>query len=410
MNLCARVTWLCVTAVIATGCRSTELVGNNCELAPGVPCDDISAGGSSGSGGDANDSLDLLFVVDNTPGMASTQAALVEALPEMMRTLVTGDVGADNRMEFAPVRDIHFAVVSTDMGLPGVDGVSDCGNDTGRPLGDDGVFLSTSSNLVVLGKPCSDPPSLVEYSAFDPLHSMNTLLQDSACLMPLGDLGCRHAMPLEAALKALWNMQGTDVTFFNGIGHGIATQPGFLRPNALLAIIVVTQRDDCSSLDFEHLLADDDLAPGDPRRDFARDARCVMLADAHLHQVPRYKDGFGALKGGALDRVFLGVIAGVPSDLASLLSTAVTDSALAVAYEDVVYDARMLVELDDASPVDARTLRRSCGNAVPPRRLIDLAQLMGTQAAVASICDDMSVSLFTMTRALARRLDPTTTL
>ncbi len=410
-SFCARVMLGCVVALSSLACRSVDVVGNNCELSPGVPCDDPTLGGAGGGTADRNDTLDLLFVVDNTAGMTSTQAALSAALPEMMRALISGDVTNEGRRDFEPIKDLHYAVVSTDMGLPGVSGVSDCGLDTGRPLGDDGLFLSTSTATVVLGAPCVSPPSIVRYSVLDPSDSLEVMQHDAACLTLVQEGGCRHAMPAEAALKALWNTTGSDVTFLEGEGHGLTTQAEFLRDNALLAIIIVTARDDCSSQDLAHLLPDDQLPPDDLVRPLlSRDARCAFLADAHLRTTGYYKDAFGALKDGVLERLFVGVIAGVPSDLTTQLASAPTERVRAAIYDDVLEDPRMLVRLDPDSPPDDKTLLRSCGAAVPPRRLVELAQRLGDQAAVASICDDMSDSLSTLTRALARRIDPTTTL
>lgn len=393
--------WVGGTALGGVGCANTDLVGNNCVI-NGQPCDDPSVGGSGGSPSDRFETLDLLVVIDNTPAMAATQTALAAQLPIMLETLLSGDMVGDARPDFQPVADVHVAVVSSDMGAPGLTGLDDCGEDTGRPFGDDGVFFTSPPNAV-LGQPC--PPSL---------PSMLTLqgpgdAQLSRCYPLVGTAGCRHVMPLEAALKAMWDRNDSTVRFMAGVGHGITTQPGFVRQGSLLAILIVTDNDDCSSVDLDHLVAAEQLPDG-PLANTPRNQRCSLYRNHH-HDLLRYREAFATLVRGQLSRLFVGVIAGVPSDFASQLAGQRIQAGRQLILEALLDDARMAAVLDPdvVSPAEP-ALRRSCGSAAPPNRLVEFVRRLEDNATVASICDDMSVSMGEMTRALARRIDPTTDL
>jgi hypothetical protein len=322
--------------------------------------------------------------------------------------LTSGDVDADGSAEFKPAIDVHFAVISGDMGAPGITGLSDCGDDTGRPLGDDGLFLNQPAGDFVFGQPCEMLPQFIAFevgSAPDP----GEVFRQAGCLGLVGTDGCRHTMPLEAALKALWNRPDLDMQFMDGTGHGLGVQAGFLRSDALLGIIVVTDDDDCSSIDVTHLTPAEQLLSGDPLANFERSERCVRAPD-HVHPLVRYENAFGLLKSGLLGRLFFGVIAGVPTDLATSVSSKRTSAQREAAYRALMDDARMLQVLDPASPSGAREYKKVCGAAVPPRRLVALAQRLEEHASVASICDSMVVPMSEMTRSLARLIDPTTSL
>lgn len=397
----------CVATLLALGCVSTDLVANNCQI-NGRPCEDPTLGSGGQSGRERFDTLDLLFVVDNTSSMAATQTALAEELPDMIRVLTSGDVDADGLSEFDPVTDMHFAVISGDMGAPGITGLADCGDDTGRPLGDDGLFLNQSAGGFVLGRACEMLPSFLAFDVgvtSDP----SELFRQAGCLGVVGTEGCRHTMPLEAALKALWNRADLGMQFMNGSGHGLGAQRDFLRANALLGIIVITDDDDCSSIDVTHLTPADQLLPDDPLAKFERSERCVRAPD-HVHPLVRYENGFGLLKGGQLRPLFFGVIAGVPTDLAASVNSGRSPALREAAYRMLLDDARMQQVLDPASPSGAREYKKVCRDAVPPRRLVALAQRLEEHASVGSICDNLVIPMSEMTRSLARLIDPTTAL
>ena len=86
------------------------------------------------------DKVDMLFMVDNSNSMREEQAALRTQFAQLIEVLTTGDRDGDGVNDFPPAKDLHLGVVSSDMGLLGVDGVDDCSG-----LGDDGILQHAPS-------------------------------------------------------------------------------------------------------------------------------------------------------------------------------------------------------------------------------------------------------------------------
>jgi hypothetical protein len=144
------------------------------------------------------DKLDLLLVVDNSNSMASEQAALRAQFPKLIQTLGAGLRRQDDPEPFPPVKDLHVGVVSTDMGIPGIELPPSCHADGG----DDGKLQNTPH-----GDGC-DPqyPAFLSFTS-DPLIGQTTnpekFANDMGCIAALGTGGCGIEMPLEAAFKAV---------------------------------------------------------------------------------------------------------------------------------------------------------------------------------------------------------------
>jgi hypothetical protein len=168
--------------------------------------------------------LDLLFVIDNGPGMAPMQAKLVDQIPSMMRAWNGMPAGSPS---------VHVAVISTDMGAH-----SDRPDQTGcSETGDQGAFQAQARGT------CTDVSLLGDTTFLStgggPLDdaTVGTLSGVVQCMLPLGEGGCPYAHPLAAVARAL----GAD-----GM-PAPASNAGFLRPDAMLAIVILTSRDDCSA-------------------------------------------------------------------------------------------------------------------------------------------------------------------
>ena len=175
--------------------------------------------------------VDLLFVVDNSGSMLQEQAAMAEYLGAMIRELVDPpDADGDTRPDALPVEDLHVGVVSTDVGTMGYT-VSTCRN---RDVGDDGCLLHVPSPLV--GDCASSYPSFLardpsNASTYDP----ERLAGDFACIGTLGTNGCGWEQQLEALRRAVMENQQAG-----------RCNEGFLRPDSLLAIVIVTDENDGS--------------------------------------------------------------------------------------------------------------------------------------------------------------------
>ncbi len=177
-----------------------------------------------------NDDVDLLFMIDNSQSMTSMQQKLAEQLPTFMQVLEALPNGLPN---------VHIAVVSSDMGAPG-DATSALRCTTS---GSDGSFQAmigpaaacTSTTLAQGATFISDVDGNKNFT--DPIDMV------FQCIAQLGDTGCNFEHPLASIDRAL----GADSFDSNGRPQPPASNVGFLRDDAYLGIILLTNEDDCSA-------------------------------------------------------------------------------------------------------------------------------------------------------------------
>jgi hypothetical protein len=385
------------------------------------------------------DKLDLLFMIDNSNSMADKQASLRAQFPKLVSILTSGRRFDGDPNPFPAVKDLHVGVVTSDMGLPGVNfgPAANCGSDGG----DDGKLQHSPH-----GDGCAAQyPSFLSYAAMngDPAQFAN----DFACIAAVGTGGCGYEQQLEAPLKALWpsvfkDAKGNVVTP-NPIMF-LATTPqgtlgrgdlpaaqggnaGFLRNDpaqglSLIAIIVVTDEDDCSSRTTDYLKPTSQYPQDSPyAKEPDLNLRCMLHHDLQYDLMNRYLKGFQLLRQGNEELVVFGAIAGVPTDL-------VDDAALASVdfsndeqrnqfYDNVLSDARMQEVIDPSTMPGTGTgnLRLSCsrtnskGNpevAVPPRRIVTLAKMFGQNGIVQSICqEDLSGAMDPVINLMVKRIE-----
>lgn len=167
--------------------------------------------------------VDLLFVVDNTSYTEPEQAQLAAALPLFINVL-SAPTGA--------LPDLHIGVISTDMGASGAFNVSNC-----SAAGDDGQLSTGLPQNTCVARFGLQHAFISDLAAADGGRQRNYTDGQMAplfeCLVSLGTGGCGFEQPLAAVRRALepgWN-------------------PGFLRPDAALAIVIVSDEDDCSTVD-----------------------------------------------------------------------------------------------------------------------------------------------------------------
>lgn len=168
-----------------------------------------------------NRDLDILFLIDKSPTMADEQAALTANFPRFMRVLEQIEGGLPN---------VHIGVISQDIGAGGVASDVSC-----RGTGDNGNLLSTPR---VAG--CSPPNgAFISDVAGTPggprVRNYTGSLEDTfSCIATLGPTGCGFEQHLGSLKKAL-------------IGN--PANAGFLRDDALLAVIIISDEDDCTAAD-----------------------------------------------------------------------------------------------------------------------------------------------------------------
>lgn len=195
--------------------------------------------------------LDVLFLIDNSPSMSPKQGALTKNIPKFIKQLdATG-------------ANYHIGIATSDIGSNTAPGVPWGGNigscDTFE--GDDGGLQAVSCDTRTQVTPgarmacaelCPDskfvPTDGRRYiSKIDGITNVPSKLEldpstgkmvDTGperafrCMALVGDAGCGIESPLEGAKRAL-------------DGHN-PMNTGFLRANSLLAVVFITDEDDCS--------------------------------------------------------------------------------------------------------------------------------------------------------------------
>jgi len=309
-------------------------------------------------------SVDLLFVVDNSGSMSEEQLSLIAQFPRMVTILGSGDLEGDGVEDFPPVRSLRVGVITTDLGGGEVMGAG-C-----PPLGDDAILRSGR-----VPPPMGCGRTYPKFTTFRPDGDvpLEEFAQDFRCVAQVGIAGCGIEQPLEAALKAL-TPSTSDLTFAGGTtGHGDGENDGFLRRDAVLGIILVTDEDDCS-------IADGDLFNPESTR-YEGLLRCFLYEREALHPISRFLEGYRRIESDP-DRLVVAAIAGVPPDL---LTPGVPPD-----YAAILSDPRMVRRID---PDDSRQLAAACEvegrvRAVPPRRILEVLQSFGPSGTVQSICQE----------------------
>ena len=210
--------------------------------------------------------VDLLFVIDNSMSMEPEQALLSDQFGFLM---------AELRVLGYRLPDMHIGVTSTDLGMDPyiVEGCSRPGGDQGRlllreqvcqdvlthnyivdvqPLGceitrDETSYTCLSNDCNAAS--CAHEPttSLVQDANGCPrcVNYRNVTLEVAfLCLAEIGVSGCGFEQPLEAMKRAL------DHNPFN---------EGFLRDESYLAVVIISDEDDCSTRDGSTLFDPGDM-------------------------------------------------------------------------------------------------------------------------------------------------------
>jgi hypothetical protein len=170
------------------------------------------------------DKVDLLFMVDNSSSMDAMQAALKQKFPQLFKAL--SDIAAAGTPP-----DLHVGVVTSDFGA-GLGAEPYCG-----PWGS-----GQGGRLQAIGQyadPSCMPPVGANYIQFNykdgtsNLPPGQDLVATFTCMASVGSKGCGFEHQLESVYNAL-----------NGM---VLENNGFLRDDALLAVVFLTNEDDSSA-------------------------------------------------------------------------------------------------------------------------------------------------------------------
>ena len=200
-------------AVAAAGCGARGLEANM-----------TGTGGSDGGVGLDGSfvptrNVDILFMIDNTAGVL-VQDNLLRNFPAFISALEAIPGGLPN---------LHIAVITSDLGA-GDGSIASC-SATG---GDAGRFQYTARGTCFATGLAAGATYISNVGGV-PNYTGN--LEDVfTCIADVGESGCGFEQPLAAVVRAL----GAD-----GRPRPPENQ-GFLRPDAFLLIVLLTDEDDCS--------------------------------------------------------------------------------------------------------------------------------------------------------------------
>jgi len=310
--------------------------------------------------------VDLLVVVDDSNSMSEEQASLDAAFASLLQALVTPPIPG-----VPGVATLQVGIVSTDMGV-GPYTVPTCDAE-----GDDAILQNVPRT-----SGCDlEYPRWLDYDAAAPDLSLE---DDFECIATLGTDGCGFERQLDAAAKAVTT-------------HAAAGEPneGFVRENARLLVLIVSDENDCSPSD--PTIFDPALPLGD------MNLRCMSHPEM-LEPIASFVDRLQGTKPGHPERVSVAAIVGVPTDLVTISASDLSsgDFMTAADYDAILDDPRMAEVVDPEVPDHVTP---SCdigdrGKAYPPRRIVDLVRSLdaaGSPGVVQSICQaDWSAVLQTV--------------
>jgi hypothetical protein len=219
--------------------------------------------------------MDLLFVVDNSLSMADKQELLRDAIPALVRRLANPlcvgvndptlelPLGSVNevcpsgfRREFEPLEDMHIAVITSSLGSAG-----------GKVCTGDSEQLDDRAHLLATRPRAAGVPTYqgLGFLDWDPRGEhlpageadIGQLEKNFGDLVGLaGEAGCGYEATLEAWYRFLIDpvpaeqtVLDNQVTHPEGIDRALLAQrAAFLRPDSLVAIIMLSDENDCSIL------------------------------------------------------------------------------------------------------------------------------------------------------------------
>ena len=213
-------------ALLLVGCTSTPLAtGPGTCLTPGyTPLPPLAATPTR--------QIDLAFILNNSPAMAVKRDKLNRQFPDLLKALTDPNDGT--------LPSLRAAFIDGDMGSGGAIAQGVCGPKNGSILGDGGNLQLVGG----LGCGVTDPTAhWVQMATLSPANYTGDIRQVLSCVASsLPQLGCNYQQTLRALASS-----ATDL--------GPAGLPAFLRNNADLGLIIVSDEDDCSALPSDGMFA-----------------------------------------------------------------------------------------------------------------------------------------------------------
>jgi hypothetical protein len=226
--------------------------------------------------------VDLLFMIDNSSSMADKQEILALAIPDLVGRLVDPacvdsstlrQVGSRNPdgsctsgvPDFPPVNDIHIGIITSSLGGHGSSGVCDQPDSRKTfPHNDDRGHLVSRGPMDAAVTTIDNKPFLSWNPALGGAPTPDQIVMPFQQMVSgVGQHGCGYEASLESIYHFLIDPDPYDtIQVDKGAGNplGVAVAAGtdvallqqraeFLRPDSLVAVVAVTDENDCSVID-----------------------------------------------------------------------------------------------------------------------------------------------------------------
>lgn len=216
--------------------------------------------------------IDILLAIDNSSSMSDKQDLLAVAVPKLVDRLVSPDCVDKDKVplptpiavtetcpagyerEFPPILDINVGVISSSLGDLGDGACGDSNGGVGQNYDDKGQLVKRGASAptdtykgagFLAWDPSSqrDPPGVSDPTLFN--ATLTELVRG------VGEKGCGFEMPLESIYRFLADPAPYE-SVSNGVPSGTDTdlldqRAAFLRPDSLVAVIVLSDENDCSA-------------------------------------------------------------------------------------------------------------------------------------------------------------------
>ena len=246
----------------------------------------------------AVDKIDLLFMIDNSISMADKQAILADAVPLLVERLITpicvrsctkadncsaaqekdgiavgGNANAMGQCamgtpEFNPIKDIHVGVITSSLGSHGAVGAKDVcvsaeDNDHSHLLGSLRMGLTSYDANGFLKWDTTKPP---KYTPAGDSNGDMFKTKFTDMVKSSGEHGCGYEASLEAWYRFLIDPEPPKSVSVGADGRAavekatdgvtpvsddvvLAQRAAFLRPDSLVAVVMLSDENDCSIQD-----------------------------------------------------------------------------------------------------------------------------------------------------------------
>jgi hypothetical protein len=223
----ARFLFVALAPTVVLACGPSGRGGDDDDDGPDAAIDSNSGGDDGSTAAEQCRKMDLIFVIDDSGSMEEEQTNLSTNFPMFANVLNTYTISTGEELDYRAAITTTGITATFTIQPPQIPGFPPLPPITQSQVGEDGKFRQT----------CGMTRRWLERT--DP--NMATTF---ACAADVGTNGPGLEMPLRASELAAMT----------------ATNPGFLRDDALLGIVILTDEDDCSRRSNNFITAGDGCA------------------------------------------------------------------------------------------------------------------------------------------------------